>query len=139
MQFRRFLRHPDNIPQFHTQTRVTPVFIGPTFLNMERRTQDYHSFFSSLLRLEPRLSSLKAYGTNVHNECIRSMFSHCNFPSLLHSWQDNILERLKGSSVAVKKAITRDIFGQQVGDVYQQGLVDAISGKVALKRESWET
>ena len=131
----------------NSQTRVTPVFIGPTFLHMERRTQDYHSFFSSLLRLEPRLSSLKAYGTDGEM-AIMNALEAC-FPTAISlrcfiHVQDNILECLKGSSVAVKKAITRDIFGQQVGDVYQQGLVDAISEtefdeKVALKRESWET
>jgi hypothetical protein len=128
------------------RTGVTPVFVGPAFLHMERRTQDYQYFFSTLLRLEPRLSSLIAYGTDGEMALVNAL-SAC-FPNAISlrcfiHMQDNILEHLKGSSAAVKKAITRDIFGQQVGDEYQQGLVDAISAsdfdkKAALKKESWE-
>ena len=42
-------------------TSQPPVFIGPAFIHMERREQDYHTFFSGLLRLEPKLQKLQFF------------------------------------------------------------------------------
>ena len=42
---------------------------------MERRTQDYQSFFSSLLKFEPRLHDLKAYGTDGEAALIAALES----------------------------------------------------------------
>ena len=46
------------------RTNSPPVFLGPAFIHMECRTQDYQSFFSSLFKFESRLCDLKAYGTD---------------------------------------------------------------------------
>ena len=47
-----------------TCNNKSPVFIGPAFLHMEHRYQDYLSFLSCLIKLDPRLVDLKAYDTD---------------------------------------------------------------------------
>ena len=42
----------------------SPVFLGPAFIHMQRRFEDYYTFFAGLLKLEPQLQCLKAYGTD---------------------------------------------------------------------------
>ena len=56
------------------RTKSNPVFLGPAFIHMERRIQDYQSFFSSLLKFEPRLRDLKAYGTDALTAALESCF-----------------------------------------------------------------
>ena len=90
---------------------------------MERRTQDYLSFFSSLLKFEPRLRDLKAYGTDGE-AALTAALESC-FPAaislrcFIHK-KNNIEEHLKGWSSAVKRAIIRDIFGSQVGETFNR-------------------
>ncbi len=73
---------------------------------MERRTQDYQSFFSSLLKFEPRLRDLKAYGTDGE-AALTAALESC-FPTavslrcFIHK-RNNIEDHLKGVSSAVKK------------------------------------
>ena len=92
--------------------------------------QDYHTFFSCLLRLEPRLESIQAYGTDGERalvNAIRTCFpSGIGLRCFIHI-QNNIEERLKGSSSAVERAIVRDVFGYQMGNVYNKGIADASS------------
>ena len=57
----------------HSTHKKSPVFIGPSFIHMERHCHDYQSFFSSLLKLEPRLSDLKAYGTDGEKPLITAL------------------------------------------------------------------
>ena len=128
------------------RTNSPPVFLGPAFIHMERRTQDYQSFFSSLLKFEPRLRDLKAYGTDGEAALVSALES-C-FPTavslrcFIHK-RNNIEEHLKGVSSAVKKEILHDIFGNQEGQVFNTGLVDCDSEEafdVSLGRlyQRWE-
>ena len=83
------------------RTSNSPVFLGPAFIHMERRTQDYQSFFSSLLKLEPCLRDLKAYGTDGEaalTGALESCFPHA---ISLRCFIHNIEEHLKGCSSAV--------------------------------------
>ena len=117
-----FLRKPS--------TKKLPVFLGPAFMHMERRSQDYQSFFSSLLKLEPRISDLKAYGTDGEKPLITALET-C-FPGVtslrcfIHK-KKNIEEHLKGSTNLVKKEIMQDIFGSRDCEVFNMGLVDSDS------------
>ena len=128
------------------RTNNLPVFLGPAFIHMERRTQDYQSFFSSLLKFEPRLRDLKAYGTDGEaalTAALESCFPNAiSLRCFIHK-RNNIEEHLKGSSSAVKKEILRDIFGSQDGEVFNTGLVDSDSEEafdVGLGRiyQRWE-
>ena len=113
---------------------------------MERRTQDYQAFFSSLLKYEPRLCDLKAYGTDGEaalTAALESCFPHAvSLRCFIHK-KNNIEEHLKGCSSAVKKEIVRDIFGSQEGEILSTGLVDCDSEQafdVSLGRlhQRWE-
>ena len=135
-----------NFTLCNPRTSLAPVFIGPVFLHMERRAHDYHTFFSSLLRLKPQLASLQAYGTDGEQallNALESCFPHSiGLRCFLHM-QGNIEDKLKGSSAAVKKSIIHDIFGYQSGDVYNKGIVDAESDEefdeqVGMLSEKWE-
>ena len=58
-------------------------------------------------------------------------------------FQDNIEQKLKMSSAAMKRAIIRDIFGHQIGDVYHKGLLHSNSEsefdeKLLQLQEKWE-
>ena len=112
------------------RTSNSPVFLGPAFIHMERRTQDYQSFFSSLLKLEPCLRDLKAYGTDGEaalTGALESCFPHAiSLRCFIHK-KNNIEEHLKGCSSAVKKELLCDIFGSQDGEVFSSGLVDSDS------------
>lgn len=46
------------------RTNKMPVLLGPAFIHVERRYLDYQSFYTTLLKLEPRVSNLQAYGTD---------------------------------------------------------------------------
>ena len=128
-------------------TSQPPVFIGPAFIHMERREQDYHTFFSGLLRLEPKLQGLQFYSTDGEQALLNAL--HMCFPNatglrcFIH-FQDNIEMKLKVASAAMKKAIIRDIFGYEMGDVYHKGLVDCncsseFDEKLVQLQEKWES
>ena len=128
------------------RTNSEPVFLGPAFIHMERRTQDYHAFFSSLLKYEPHLRDLKAYGTDCEaalTAALESCFPNAvSLRCFIHK-KNNIEEHLKGCSSSVKKEIVRDIFGSQEGEILSTGLVDCDSEQafdVSLGRlyQRWE-
>ncbi len=51
-----------------------PVFLGPAFVHVECRFHDYQSFFATVLKLEPRLCDLQAYGTDGEMALINDIF-----------------------------------------------------------------
>ena len=104
-----------------------PVLLGPAFIHMERQSDKYHSFFASLLKLQPQISALKAYGTDGEKPLVNALET-C-FPGaiglrcFIHK-RKNIEEHLKGTSAVVKRELLSDIFGTQEGEVFSTGLVD---------------
>jgi hypothetical protein len=128
------------------RTAKPPVFIGPAFLHMQRCFEDYHTFFPCLLKLEPRLSALKAYGTdgegalvNALQACFRESIGLRCF---VHK-QRNLEERLKGASTIARKEVLADIFGVRDGEVFSTGLVDSKNKEAFDKdllqlRQRWE-
>ena len=42
----------------------SPVFLGPAFIHMQRRFEDYYTFFAGVLKLDPQLQCLNMYGTD---------------------------------------------------------------------------
>ena len=108
----------------------SPVFLDPAFIHMQRRFEDYYTFFAGLLKLEPQLQCLKAYGTDGEEALVKAL--RACFPKavglrcFLHK-QRNLEERLKLASATATTEIMRDIFGVQEGEVFSKGLVDAAS------------
>lgn len=110
------------------RTGKPPVFIGPAFLHMQRRFEDYHTFFSCLLKLEPRLAALKAYGTDGEGALVSALEAcfkeSVSLRCFIHK-QRNLEEHLKSASTSAKKEVLLDIFGMWEGDVFNLGLVDS--------------
>jgi hypothetical protein len=130
-------------------TGVSPTFIGPIFVHTEKNFEAYHHFFSTLVKLEPKLLAIRAVGTNGEQALINAILAV--FPEdivhlrcFIHA-RDNICRKLTDMLLpeSVRNVVLRDIFGTQQGTVYINGLVDACDAKdydrrlVALK-EKWK-
>ena len=112
---------------------------------MQSQFEDY--FFAGLLKLEPQLQCLKAYGTDGEEALVKAL--RAGFPKAvgLHCFlhkERNLEERLKLASATVTTEIMRDIFGVQEGEVFSKGLVDAPSKEtfdLQLQQlcERWDT
>ena len=121
-------------PQLQRRTtRKAPVFIGPVFIHMQRRFEDYLYFFMSVLKYCPGLATLAAYGTDGERALVKALES-C-FPNALglrcfiHK-KKNIEHHLHEKmhvSAGDRKKILDDLFGRSEGDTYVSGLVDAES------------
>ena len=53
-----------------------PVFLGPVLVHQTKTLQPFHYFASTLIRLNPKLSGLKAYGTDGEHQLIKA-FGMC--------------------------------------------------------------
>lgn len=109
-----------------------PVTLGPILIHQTKTFHPFHYFASTLIRLNPRLISLKAFGTDGEAELIKA-FSVC-FPSAVHlrctlHVRQNIKDKLRNLSVpqSVAREFLDDIFGKQIGSHFEAGLVDSES------------
>ena len=48
-------------------------FFGPMFVSTEKNYEAYHFFFSSLLKLEPRLSKIIGFGTDGEQAIVKAV------------------------------------------------------------------
>ena len=113
---------------------------------MQRRFEDYHTFFSCLLKLEPRLASLKAYGTDGEGALVNALQA-CFKESIglrcfVHK-QRNLEERLSKASSNARREVMADIFGIQDGEIFSTGLVDSQDQEMFEKnlvqlKQRWE-
>ena len=109
-----------------------PVTLGPILIHQTKTFHPFHYFASTLIRLNPRLISLKAFGTDGEAELIKA-FSVC-FPSAVHlrctlHVRQNIKDKLRNLSVpqSVAREFLDDIFGKQISSHFEAGLVDSES------------
>ena len=51
----------------------SPTFFGPMFVHTERTYETYYHFFSTLLKLEPRIRDIIAVGTNGEQMIVKSL------------------------------------------------------------------
>ena len=63
-------QHPQIIRR---TTRKNPVFLGPIFIHMQRRFEDYYYFFTTLLKHAPTLCMLGAYGTDGELALVKAL------------------------------------------------------------------
>lgn len=102
---------------------------------MQRRFEDYYTFFAGLLKLKPQLQCLKAYGTDGEETLVKAL--RACFPKavglrcFLHK-QRNLEERLKLASTTATNEIMRDIFGAQEGEVFHHQGIPPIPMKVRI-------
>ena len=131
------------------RTGKHPVFLGPAFIHMSRKTEDYLMFTQALVRHRRALLDLKAYGTD-NEDALRNALriTFANSIALLcriHK-KENIEHHLHSTmrvSPYVKREIMHDVFGHKEGSILHMGLYDAKSEeefdlKLSLLQEKWE-
>ena len=121
-----------------TSNGHNPILIGPILIHQTKSFRPFHYFASTLIRLNPRLIDLRAYGTDGEPELIKA-FDIC-FPKVIHlrcvnHLSQNVKKKLSEMKVppAVSKELLADIFGHQVGSQLELGIIDAPSEASYLK------
>ena len=120
----------------HVESKIShspPTFFGPMFVHTEKKYETYYHFFSTLLKLEPKICDIVAVGTDGEQAIVKSL--EALFPdNLIHlrcfvHMRDNIRRKLSDMLFphSAQNIIFHDIFGLQQGSVYTKGLVDAMS------------
>lgn len=108
-----------------------PLEIGPTFIHTGKDTNTFVGLFSSLLRMEPELKTIQAFGSDG-DEAIMNAALIC-FPDAqkllctTHK-KENIERKLKGDLRArdtPSRHILYDIFGRETSQVKEKGLIDS--------------
>ena len=101
-----------------------PIMLGPVLIHQTKKFQPFHYFASTLIWLNPKLVSLKAF--------IKAF--HVCFPNAAHlrcinHMRQNVKDKLRNLRVpqGVMKDFLDDIFGKQIGSHFEDGLVNAKS------------
>ena len=79
-------------------TGVSPTFIGLIYVHTEKTFEAYHHFFSTLVKLEPKLMAIRAVGTDgeqVLVNAVRAVFPEglVHLRCFIHM-KDNICRKL---------------------------------------------
>lgn len=111
-----------------------PIVSGPILIHRTKKFEPFHYFASTLVRLNPNLVNLKSFGTDGESELIKAF--QVVFPGAVHlrcanHLRQNVKDKLHalGLPQTVWKDFLGDIFGQQVGTQYEEGLIDSNSPK----------
>ena len=114
-------------------TKRSPTFFGPMFVHTEKNYESYYFFFSTLLKLEPKLDGIIAVGTDGEQAIVKAlnavfMGKPVHLRCFIHM-KDNIRRKLTELLLpeTIREEIIRDIFGTQQGTVYVMGILDALS------------
>ena len=124
-----------------------PVILGPVLIHHTKTFRPFHYLASTMIRLNPRLVHLRAFGTDGESELIKAF--HTCFPQAVHlrctnHLRQNIKEKLHDLKIPqnVWKAFLSDIFGVQIGTHFERGLIDSqsessFSAQLTTLRERW--
>ena len=151
VQFRTILCHTNHIPEpfGKDKQRQSPHH---TWASSHSSTHTktfcpFHYLASTMIRLNPRLVHLRAFGTDGESELIKAF--HTCFPHAVHlrcvnHLRQNIKEKLHDLKIPqnVWKEFLSDIFGVQVGTHFECGLLDSrsesdFSAQLSTLRERW--
>ena len=115
-----------------TENGNNPILLGPVLNHQTKTFRPFHYFASTMIRLNPQLVNLKAYGTDGESELIKAF--HLCFPKAVHlrctnHLRQNIKEKLRELNLpqSVSKEILADLFGTRIGTHFETGLADAES------------
>ena len=129
-------------------TGISPSFFGPIFIHTEKTYEAYYYFFSTILKLEPKLNALHAVGTDGEKALVNALFavfsSHLIHLRCFLHMKDNIRRKLTDMVFpeSIRERIIHDIFGMQQGTIYVKGLLDAadvheFDYKLSRLEEKW--
>ena len=126
-----------------------PVFLGPILVHYRKTFASYLSFASSLIGQNRQLEGIRAIGTDGEQPLIDAFLHEFGFAQHLTCFihvRRNVMEKLAECSIPHELATTilNDIFGQRLGAVFQEGLVDCdnnddFESKSEILIETWRT
>jgi len=109
-----------------------PILLGPILIHQTKTFRPFHYLASTLIRLNPRLVELRAFGTDGEPELIKA-FGIC-FPKAVqlrctNHLRQNVKDKLRALNIqqSVSKEFLSDIFGTRIATHFQMGLADAKS------------
>jgi len=113
-----------------TTSGSNPVLLGPILIHKTKTFRPFHYFASTLIRLNPQLVNLKAFGTDGEPELIKAF--QISFPRAVHlrctnHIRQNVKDKLRTLNIpqSVSKEFLADIFGTRIGTHFEASLVDA--------------
>ena len=124
-----------------------PIILGPVLIHHTKTFRPFHYLASTMIRLNPRMVHLRAFGTDGESELIKAF--HTCFPHAVHlrcvnHLRQNIKEKLHDLKIPqnVWKEFLSDIFGVQIGTHFECGLLDSrsesdFSAQLSTLRERW--
>ena len=105
---------------------MSPTFFGPIVVHTEKNFEAYYHFFTTLLKLEPKLAGIRAAGTDGEEALIKALRTAFSEDLILLRcfihMKDSLRRKLTEMLIPEKY---QDIFGVQQRDVYTKGLLDA--------------
>ena len=111
-----------------TERGSHPIVLGPVLIHQTKTFRPFYYFASTLIRLNPRLAKLQAFGTDGEPELIKAFT--IAFPRAVHlrciHMHQNVKDKLHALSIPknIWKEFLSDIFGAQTGSHFEAGLID---------------
>ena len=106
---------------------IHPVILGPILIHTNKSFESYFTLPSTLIRLRPSYTSLKAFGTDGELN-VYSAFKSCfNKAQHLLCWihaKENIENKLSKLQVKDKNIYMEETFGKTSGNIKIKGLLD---------------
>ena len=125
-----------------------PEFPGPFMLHFKKDTFTYQAFAAHLVMLNPMLTNIKKFGTDMDQALIGGLHSVFDKADSLvciqHMMERDAVKLSKlGATSNVKQRVLADIYGSKQDQHLQLGLADAIDEedfmiKLESLREIWE-
>ena len=106
---------------------IHPIMLGPIQIHTNKSFESYFTLPSTLIRLRPSYTSLKAFGTdgelNVYS-AFKSCFSKAQHLLCWIHAKENIENKLSKLQVKDKNIYMEEIFGKTSGNITLKGLLD---------------
>ena len=116
-------------------THASPTFFGPMLVHTEKTYESYYYFFSTVLKLQPKIADIVAVGTDGEQALVKAVnvaFQDkvVQLRCFVHM-KDNIRRYLTDILLpdSVREEIIKYIFGYQQGTMYVKGVLDATSSE----------
>lgn len=115
-----------------TKKGTHPVFIGPALIHQRRLFDSYFSLPSNMLKYCPELQRLIVYGSDGEKNITDSFDTCFSFSKHLLCdihMKDNIVKKMTALNIVGETGtqFLNEIFGKQIGQLKQRGLVDSNS------------
>ena len=107
-----------------------PAMVGPLLIHQRKGKESYKVLTEFIAEKRNAFRKLCSYGTDGEENLVAAFRetapSSCHLRCFLH-FKNNLKEKMKkiGMDEANRKLVCADIFGQQVGSVFEEGAVDS--------------